>query len=1302
MRANQAFPRSIPTTALVAIAILTTARLDAGERFALEVLARSGDSIGGLTAASFGRGVSINDTGKFGFVVYPPANGGGMVVALDGESVIRRYAVGTVARIGEFVELNDRDQLAFSIATTDGLFTEIGRLDTFDAGAGIARGSRSFRVEAPFDEVLPWITINDAGRVLFSALDGNTTVLASRASGTGGYETSPPLSGFPTLFPMLSDGERSIVRGGATLSAPILVFVDETLNPETSIGLATTADFEAMGARPAISDDGLVATFVAKEPGQDPGLYITVFSVVGIFQFRLADVLPGALFNRRAAVNHTGPGSAFEYTTVYLAEDDAGAVTLWAHSFYVVDPRRPLDRGRQAILALGEEIPGLRGHVMDIEVWDAVNDRGDLAFWVKTDLAEGIVRATRVSCPDRDGDAICDEEDNCPDTPNPDQRDSDGDELGDACEEIRIELVDPRPDLIADPKSVRFTGVVADLAQGGEIVRGFAADGITPVLVRVEVPNGEPVEIELHDDRGSPDPTRAGALFPVGGTTATNPVRVFPVSHAGAWYAFAKIIAPVDFLRDANDRPLAERPLTIRVSPAEADPVEREVILTRVPVLLIHGLWSSRTTWNVIADAGAGWVVYATDYEKTHAAHFRTNVERPRIGIRRALELSRSAGIAATSCDVIGHSMGGLLTRWYVSDPFELYRRPENFFRGDVHKLVTLDTPHFGSPLAYVLVNEDGQVKRPVGSIVQKTGRCVDCGAVFDLRPESDAIREILKGWQESDVPFHAIVGTGGSDLILLAIEKVVRQAVEKHPAGTFLFLLLDVLRITGLVQIAFPPNLEHDLIVGRISQEGGLPTGSPLTTAVGFDAPFDPLLPINIGIHITVTNRIFDPYVDAALHVLLDAPVASPVFSHGFPDPGPALDAGARGGALGLPPDVEIVEGALEIVAPAPGTVVEPGGTVDVVIDVAGGFVPDELILAGLAPLHPAVLPATLSLEIPTESAGAFRLLAVATDADGRVAASAPVDVVALPSTPPESIDVSPPLVSLFASAPSERITVIGTWPDGLEREIGTSGMGTLYESADPAVATVDAGGVITAHRPGRTMVAVVHGTLERVVEVSVDSVPGDADGDGLRGEDDLEALVACFSGPFDGANFELPDLDCRDAFDFDGDQDIDFADVDAFLAGYEAELADCDANGVHDARDLLASPDRDCDGNGVLDDCDIALDAEVDADRDGVLDVCEPAPFRRGDANADGTVDLADAVVTLGVLFRGLPRGSCDDALDANDDGVIDISDPIALLLHLFRAGRPLPAPGATSCGEDPSADELRCDASPACVGP
>jgi hypothetical protein len=45
-----------------------------------------------------------------------------------------------------------------------------------------------------------------------------------------------------------------------------------------------------------------------------------------------------------------------------------------------------------------------------------------------------LLRSTGGGCVDSDGDGVCDSEDNCPATPNPDQADADGDGVGDVCD----------------------------------------------------------------------------------------------------------------------------------------------------------------------------------------------------------------------------------------------------------------------------------------------------------------------------------------------------------------------------------------------------------------------------------------------------------------------------------------------------------------------------------------------------------------------------------------------------------------------------------------------------------------------------------------------------------------------------------------------------------------------------------------------------------------------------------------------------------------------------------------------------
>lgn len=99
-------------------------------------------------------------------------------------------------------------------------------------------------------------------------------------------------------------------------------------------------------------------------------------------------------------------------------------------------------------------------------------------------------------------------------------------------------------------------------------------------------------------------------------------------------------------------------------------------------------------------------------------------------------------------------------------------------------------------------------------------------------------------------------------------------------------------------------------------------------------------------------------------------------------------------------------------------------------------------------------------------------------------------------------------------------------------------------------------------------------------------------------------------------------------------------------------------------------------------------------------LVEPVETAGIRRGDSNADGRVDLSDALATLGHLFQDGPAARCEDAADANDDGRVDISDAIFELLWLFAAGDPLPPPGASECGSDPTEDGLpACSAGESC---
>jgi hypothetical protein len=108
-------------------------------------------------------------------------------------------------------------------------------------------------------------------------------------------------------------------------------------------------------------------------------------------------------------------------------------------------------------------------------------------------------------------------------------------------------------------------------------------------------------------------------------------------------------------------------------------------------------------------------------------------------------------------------------------------------------------------------------------------------------------------------------------------------------------------------------------------------------------------------------------------------------------------------------------------------------------------------------------------------------------------------------------------------------------------------------------------------------------------------------------------------------------------------------------------------------------------------------------------IVDVLGAEDFVRGDCNFKETatmptmaVDISDAAAVISFLFL---TGSwkfhppCLDACDANDDGRIDLADSVTILRYLFKFGPPLPAPGPTSRGTDPTGDKLDCKGGAAC---
>ncbi|MEO5998164.1 MAG: hypothetical protein ABIN89_15575 [Chitinophagaceae bacterium] len=227
----------------------------------------------------------------------------------------------------------------------------------------------------------------------------------------------------------------------------------------------------------------------------------------------------------------------------------------------------------------------------------------------------------------------------------------------------------------------------------------------------------------------------------------------------------------------------------------------------------------------VVYPSQQSWYESSVTNNQNIRVAFRYPVESLQEAIEKGLQEYRDRGIVATQVDVIGHGTGGLIARWYTQTPNgraeATYKKPENYQLGTIHKLITVGTPHLGTPLASVLWNHKlDQVNSwekylrmegvNVNAILQLYQK--DVGTVFlDLQPNSDGLKAI----KETKVKAHAITGNwkGG-------------QAEAYNHWNTF---IKDVVN-DGLQPIDAIIGEDNDLISGITSQRGGL-TGTRVVT---------------------------------------------------------------------------------------------------------------------------------------------------------------------------------------------------------------------------------------------------------------------------------------------------------------------------------------------------------------------------------------------------------------------------------------------------------------------------------------
>lgn len=375
-----------------------------------------------------------------------------------------------------------------------------------------------------------------------------------------------------------------------------------------------------------------------------------------------------------------------------------------------------------------------------------------------------------------------------------------------------LEMVDPVPDLLDGPK------LAADgetLATKGRTVEGVSADGVTQVLLRMSTSNvGDQVQFTLQNF-ASPDDD--GALGNPGDTEfSQSTVTVTSVNTSQGPMAFAVYRAPSDFAQTSvHGVSCASRTETLQVqvtSQGASPPLATLPIpILRPPVILVHGMWANQNAWNNFAlRTDNCFTVRAADYSQFQSALSPSPItastppyddggvlaaassdslgfsfNAPAVFVESGGFLSEfrkgqnrlQIPVAAVQADFVTHSMGGLIVRTMPTPPAfaDVFYDQTTFGQGLIHKLITIGTPHLGSPLATYLLQDSSSCMRnnflaeigglPSFESVTFASGYVANGAVGDLSGDgqgatlSDALRNIFFQGSAKLIPTAMIAG---------------------------------------------------------------------------------------------------------------------------------------------------------------------------------------------------------------------------------------------------------------------------------------------------------------------------------------------------------------------------------------------------------------------------------------------------------------------------------------------------------------------------------------------------------------
>jgi hypothetical protein len=253
------------------------------------------------------------------------------------------------------------------------------------------------------------------------------------------------------------------------------------------------------------------------------------------------------------------------------------------------------------------------------------------------------------------------------------------------------------------------------------------------------------------------------------------------------------------------------------------------VPLTIPPLVLVHGLWGDRTSLSEAENYLRGHAPWKSAPEYVapicYSKYLRFDAKKDPLSKGRdpcevtskaalqtevdsLLATFDSEGIVGARVDTIVHSMGGLVARNYASQP--MYTSLRNRMQGQLHAIVTLNTPEIGSDLApYLIKKRNATRKAPLWTLQgllweavcgdTNVGKCfyqigypinaptlpVKSGAVYSLEPDGTSLNNPnLSGPNIVNATWRAVSSTRPNNSALATALDALIAALYSNPDG--------------------------------------------------------------------------------------------------------------------------------------------------------------------------------------------------------------------------------------------------------------------------------------------------------------------------------------------------------------------------------------------------------------------------------------------------------------------------------------------------------------------------------------